>query len=119
MPQATEGNNMSERLDNHEQRINQLETNYGKVMDKIADMEKGQLDLQNTVLKEFSSTKDMLNEQNKLNATLLEQMYGIKTLRITTRKDIWLGLLGGTGVAGILTLVISQWEQILKIIGGQ
>ncbi|MCV9886230.1 hypothetical protein [Metabacillus halosaccharovorans] len=118
MSKAMEENNVSERLDNHEQRINQLETNYGMVMDKIADMEKGQLDLQNTVLKEFSSTKDMLNEQNKLNSTLLEQMYGIKTLRITTRKDIWLGLLGGSGIVGVLSLIISQWQHILKIFGG-
>lgn len=118
MSQATEEINVSERLDNHEQRINKLETNYGLVMEKIADMEKGQLDLQNTVLKEFSSTKDMLNEQNKLNSTLLEQMYGIKTLRITTRKDIWLGLLGGSGVVGILTVIVSEWQQILKIFGG-
>jgi len=118
MSEIVEEFNVSERLDNHEQRINKLETNYGKVMDKIADMEKGQLDLQNTVLKEFSSTKDMLNEQNKLNSTLLEQMYGIKTLKITTRKDIWLGILGGTGVVGVLTLIVSQWNQILKIFGG-
>ena len=81
-------------------------------------MEKMQLQTQNALLAEFSSTKTMLSNQSEMNQKLLEQMYGIKTLKITTRKDIWLGLLGGTGIVGILSLVISQWDNILKMFGG-
>ncbi|RJS60100.1 hypothetical protein [Bacillus sp. PK3_68] len=111
-------NTMADRIDNHEMRISQLETNYGEVIKKIDSMEMGQKDIQNVVLKEFSSTKDMLNTQSAMNQKLLEQMYGIKTLKITTRKDIYIGLLGGSGIIGILALIISSWDQILKIFGG-
>ncbi|UOE54912.1 hypothetical protein [Cytobacillus oceanisediminis] len=107
-----------QRLDDHEERISKLEDNYDKVITKISDMEKVQLQTQNTLLTEFSSTKTMLNDQNTMNQKLLEQMYGIKTLKITTRKDIFLGLLGGTGIVGVLSIVISQWDQITKIFGG-
>ena len=109
---------MPERLDDHEHRIAKLEDNYDKVIAKISDMEKIQLQTQNTLLTEFSSTKTMLTDQNAMNQKLLEQMYGIKTLKITTRKDIFLGLLGGTGIVGVLSLAISQWDNILKIFGG-
>lgn len=107
-----------ERLDNHEKRIVRLELNYGEVIKKIDSMEKGQLQIQNTVLNEFSTTKTMLTDQNTMNQKLLDQLYGIKTLRITTRKDIFLGLLGGSGIVGVLTLIISQWDQIIKMFGG-
>ncbi|MED1942995.1 hypothetical protein [Cytobacillus firmus] len=109
---------MPQRIDDHEKRIGQLEKNYGEVITKISDMEKMQLQTQNTLLTEFSSTKTMLSDQNAINQKLLEQMYGIKTLKITTRKDIYLGLLGGTGIVGVLSLVISQWENIIKLFGG-
>ncbi|WP_148359300.1 hypothetical protein [Peribacillus simplex] len=62
---------MPQRLENHEQRITQF--NYSIVTGKISNMEKMHLANQNVVLKEFSSTKDMLTEQNKANAGLLEQ----------------------------------------------
>jgi hypothetical protein len=81
-------------------------------------MEKGQLQIQNTVLNEFSTTKTMLTDQNTMNQKLLDQLYGIKTLKITTRKDIFIGLLGGSGIVGVLTLIISQWDQIIKMFGG-
>ena len=113
---------MQSIVDNHEKRITQLETNYGEVITKMSDMEKGQLGLSNTVLKEFSSTKEMLVKQNERNDTLLDQMYGIKTLKITTRKDIILGILGGTGlvggIVGILTLVVTNWDTIKSMFGG-
>ncbi|PLR93183.1 hypothetical protein [Bacillus sp. T33-2] len=109
---------MPHRIEDHELRITQLEQNYGKVIEKIDSMERGQVEIQNVVLKEFSTTKDMLTAQNQTNAKLLEQMYGIKTLKITTRKDIFIGLLGGSGIVGILSLVISQWDKIIKMFGG-
>lgn len=103
-------------LENHELRISNLETNYGEVMNKITDMEKVQVDTQNVVLKEFSSTKDMLVQQNNMNTTLLDQMYGIKTLKITSRKDIIVGVVGGTGLVGG---VIAIGTMIVKhFIGG-
>lgn len=109
-------------VENHEKRITQLETNYGEVVTKMSDMEKGQLGLSNTVLKEFSSTKEMLVKQNERNDTLLEQMYGIKTLKITSRKDIIIGVVGGTGIVGgavtILTLVVTNWDTIKTMFGG-
>lgn len=113
-----EADKVVHRIDDHEERITTLERNYGEVINKITNMEKAQVETQNVLLKEFSSTKDMLNNQNQMNQTLLEQMYGIKTLKITTRKDIFIGLLGGSGIVGILTLVISSWDQILKMFGG-
>lgn len=104
---------MPTRLENHEQRITQLESNYGIVTEKISSMEKMQLATQNVVLKEFSSTKDMLTEQNKanaslleqtnkLNSTLLEQMYGIKTAKLTTRADILKAAYGAGGIVGVI-----------------
>lgn len=101
---------MTQRLDNHEQRITQLETNYGEVTEKISNMERMQVDTQNVVLKEFSSTKDMLTEQNKLNGTLLEQMYGIKTAKISTRADILKSAFGAGGIVGIV--LGTAWAAI-------
>lgn len=103
----------AQMLENHELRISNLETNYNEVMQKIVGMEKVQVDTQNVVLKEFSSTKEMLNQQNSRNDTLLEQMYGIKTLKITSRKDIIIGVVGGTGLVGgvvaIITMIIKHY----------
>jgi hypothetical protein len=52
---------MPQRIENHEQRISRLETNYGEVIDKINSMEKGQLEIQNVVLKSSGDQKDLLN----------------------------------------------------------
>ena len=117
-----EEKDMQSIVDNHEKRITQLESNYGEVITRMSDMEKGQLGLSNTVLKEFSSTKEMLTDQNKRNDKLMDQMYGIKTLKISTRKDIIIGILGGTGLIGggvsIVTLVVMNWETVKSMFGG-
>lgn len=110
---------MPERLEDHEVRITKLENNYDSVITKISDMEKMQLQTQNTLLSEFSTTKTMLTSQSNMNQELLKQMYGIKTLKITTRKDIVIGLIGGSGIVGILSVIISQWDNIIKMFGGQ
>ncbi|MGE6611861.1 hypothetical protein ACQKFG_15175 [Peribacillus sp. NPDC076916] len=105
---------MPQRLENHEQRITQLESNYGIVTEKISNMEKMQLSTQNVVLKEFSSTKDMLTEQNKLNATLLEQMYGIKTAKLTSRADVLKAAFGAGGIVGVV--LGTAWGAITYFI---
>lgn len=109
---------MPHRLDNHEERISALEQNYGTLSLKINDLERGQLDMKNTLLTEFSSTKSMLNDQNAMNQRLLEHMYGIQTTKITSKKDIILGLVGGGGIVGVLIGIVAFWEQISNVFGG-
>lgn len=109
-------------LEDHEVRISKLETNYGEVINRITGLEKTQVDTQNVLLKEFSTTKDMLVQQNNRNDTLTEHMYGIKMSKITSRKDIILGVVGGTGIVGagvsIITVIVVNWETVKSMFGG-
>ncbi|AOH53359.1 hypothetical protein ABE28_003265 [Peribacillus muralis] len=113
---------MPQRLDNHEQRISQLETNYGEVINKISSMEKGQLEIQNVVLKSSGDQKDLLNKliEHSLGITVKqEETKGeVSKLKISSRKEIVLGLLGGGGFVGILTAVIAFWGEITNTFGG-
>ncbi|OCA84479.1 hypothetical protein A8F94_17435 [Bacillus sp. FJAT-27225] len=129
-----------DRIENHENRITQLEQNYGKVIEDLgkvreenAQIKHGQVQMENTVLKEFSSQKELTTkllehtleikkiktveegEMNKIRATQEGEI--VKT-KITTRKDLFLGLIGGSGIVGVLTLIISLWDEILKWFGG-
>jgi len=128
---------MPDRIENHETRITQLEQNYGKVIEDLEKVRKeikqGQIQMENTVLKEFSSQKELTTrllehtleikkiktveegEMNKIRAT---QEGEIQKTKITTRKDLLLGLVGGSGIVGVITLVISLWDEIVKLFGG-
>lgn len=131
---------MPERWENHENRITQLELNYGKVIEDLgkvreenAQIKLMQKDMETTVLKEFSSQKDLTNkllehtleikqiktvEEGEINKIRATQEGEIEKTKITTRKDLFLGLLGGTGLVGFVSLVKSNWDVITKLFGG-
>jgi len=117
-----EAGTVPERLDNHEKRIADLEKNYGEVIEKIGNMEKGQLELQNVVLKTAGDQKDLLNKliEHSLGISVKqEETKGeVSKLKINSKKEITLALLGGGGFVGILTAVISFWDKISQIFGG-
>ncbi|WP_409297768.1 hypothetical protein V1498_06885 [Peribacillus sp. SCS-26] len=131
---------MPHRLEDHEKRIGQLELNYGKVIEDLGEVRKenaqikqGQVQIENTVLKEFSSQKELTTkllehtldikklktveegEMNKIRAT---QEGEITKTKITTRKDLFLGLCGGSGIVGLVSFVITKWDNIMKWFGG-
>jgi hypothetical protein len=111
-----------QRLDDHEKRIGELETNYGKVIQKIDSMERGQVELQNIVLKSSGDQKDLLNKliEHSLGISVKqEETKGeVSKLKISSRKEIIIGLIGGGGITGILVSLVAFWEQITKIFGG-
>ncbi|KIL79608.1 hypothetical protein [Bacillus badius] len=117
-----EDDKVAHRIDDHEKRITHLETNYGKVIEKIDSMEKGQIEIQNTVIKSSSDQKDLLNRliEHSLGISLKqEETKGeVSKLKINSRKEIALGLIGGTGISGIIGAVIVFWDQITKAFGG-
>ena len=111
-----------ERLDNHEKRIADLEKNYGEVIEKIGNMEKGQLELQNVILKSAGDQKELLNKliEHSLGITVKqEETKGeVSKLKVNSKKEIILSLLGGGGIVSIIAAVISFWDKITQTFGG-
>lgn len=102
-------------VQDHERRILKLENSY-------EELHKAQQDTKDTIAKEFSTTKDMLVYQQKQNELLLTQSHSIKQQKLTNKKDIILGIIGGGGILGgigtTLTVIIVNWDKIIKIFGG-
>jgi len=122
MPTQEVPQTMEEKFDNHEGRIVALEKNYGEVIEKMGSMEKGQLELQTVILKSSGDQKDLLNKliEHNLGITVKqEETKGeISKLKINSKKEITLALLGGGGIVGIIASIIGFWDKIAQIVGG-
>lgn len=87
-------NNIADQVQDHERRIVELERNQ-------AELKNGMLRIENTVLQESSTQKELLNK-------LVEHHFGIKTKMLDSKTKIVLGLLGSGGLASFITLLF-QW----------
>jgi len=113
---------MEKKVEDHEIRIVALEKNYGEVIERMGNMEKGQLELQNVILKSSGDQKELLNKliEHSLGITVKqEETKGeVSKLKVNSKKEIILSLLGGGGIVSIIAAVISFWDKIAQIIGG-
>lgn len=113
---------LEKRVDDHEKRIADLEKNYGEVIERMGNVETGQLELQNVILKSAGDQKELLNKliEHSLGITVKqEETKGeVSKLKINSKKEITLALLGGGGIVGLITAVISFWDKITQTFGG-
>lgn len=125
---------MPQRLDNHEQRITNLETNYGEVIKEISVIKQGQDQIEKTVLQASSSQKDILVSQNQ---TLLQHLLNInqkqeevkgqvQLTKIAAEKDVKVAklsrqekiLVALLSAPGLLLAAIEYIPKIINSFGG-
>ncbi|MFJ7471107.1 hypothetical protein ACQKML_13590 [Peribacillus frigoritolerans] len=120
---------MPQRLENHEQRITNLETNYGEVIKEISIIKQGQDQIEKTVLQASSSQKDILVSQNQ---TLLQHLLNInqkqeevkgqvQLTKIAAEKDVKVAKLSRQEkiIVALLSapgLLLAAFEYIPKIL---
>lgn len=120
---------MPQRLDNHEQRISQLETNYSEVIKEISIIKQGQDQIEKTVLQASNSQKDILVSQNQtmlqhllsLNQKQEEVKGQVQLTKIAAEKDVKVAKLSRQEkiVVALLSapgLLLAAFEYIPKIL---
>lgn len=120
---------MPQRLDNHEQRISQLETNYGEVIKEISVIKQGQDQIEKTVLQTSNSQKDILVSQNQtmlqhlltINQKQEEVKGQVQLTKIAAEKDVTVAKMSSQEkiLVALLSapgLLLAAFEYIPKII---
>ncbi|MBT2603717.1 hypothetical protein J7E55_11890 [Bacillus sp. ISL-53] len=120
---------MPQRLDNHEQRISQLETNYGEVIKEISIIKQGQDQIEKTVLQTSNSQKDILVSQNQtmlqhlltINQKQEEVKGQVQLTKIAAEKDVTVAKMSSQEkiLVALLSapgLLLAAFEYIPKII---
>lgn len=114
---------MEERVQNHEVRISELERSYGKLDERMTSIEIGQKGIENTILKESSSQKEMVQkvieyaldskltqEKTKSELSVIKETNSadLKKTKVIATKDIIIGLCGTGGIVfGIISLFVN------------
>ncbi|MBT2614113.1 MULTISPECIES: hypothetical protein [unclassified Bacillus (in: firmicutes)] len=120
---------MPQRLENHEQRISQLETNYGEVIKEISVIKQGQDQIEKTVLQTSNSQKDILVSQNQtmlqhlltINQKQEEVKGQVQLTKIAAEKDVTVAKMSSQEkiLVALLSapgLLLAAFEYIPKII---
>ncbi len=120
---------MPQRLENHEQRISQLETNYGEVIKEISIIKQGQDQIEKTVLQTSNSQKDILVSQNQtmlqhlltINQKQEEVKGQVQLTKIAAEKDVTVAKMSSQEkiLVALLSapgLLLAAFEYIPKII---
>lgn len=120
---------MPQRLDNHEQRISQLETNYSEVIKEISIIKQGQDQIEKTVLQTSNSQKDILVSQNQtmlqhlltINQKQEEVKGQVQLTKIAAEKDVTVAKMSSQEkiLVALLSapgLLLAAFEYIPKII---
>ncbi|MBT2647208.1 hypothetical protein J7E52_10815 [Bacillus sp. ISL-34] len=125
---------MPQRLENHEQRISQLETNYGEVIKEISVIKQGQDQIEKTVLQTSNSQKDILVSQNQtmlqhlltINQKQEEVKGQVQLTKIAAEKDVTVAkmskqekvLVALLSAPGLLLAAFEYIPKILNSFGG-
>ncbi len=99
---------MPQRLENHEQRISQLETNYSEVIKEISVIKQGQDQIEKTVLQTSNSQKDILVSQNQ---TMLQHLLTINQKQEEVRGQVQL-----TKIAAEKDVTVAKMSSQEKIL---
>ncbi|MGG4200766.1 hypothetical protein [Peribacillus frigoritolerans] len=125
---------MPQRIENHEQRITNLETNYGEVIKEISIIKQGQDQIEKTVLQTSNSQKDILVSQNQtmlqhlltINQKQEEVKGQVQLTKIAAEKDVKVAklsrqekiLVALLSAPGLLLAAFEYIPKILKSFGG-
>ncbi|CAH0185445.1 hypothetical protein [Peribacillus simplex] len=125
---------MPQRLENHEQRISLLETNYGEVIKEISVIKQGQDQIEKTVLQTSNSQKDILVSQNQtmlqhlltINQKQEEVKGQVQLTKIAAEKDVTVAkmskqekvLVALLSAPGLLLAAFEYIPKILNSFGG-
>ncbi len=120
---------MPQRIENHEQRITNLETNYGEVIKEISIIKQGQDQIEKTVLQTSNSQKDILVSQNQtmlqhlltINQKQEEVKGQVQLTKIAAEKDVTVAKMSSQEkiLVALLSapgLLLAAFEYIPKII---
>ncbi|WHY12594.1 hypothetical protein QNH16_17595 [Peribacillus frigoritolerans] len=99
---------MPQRIENHEQRITNLETNYGEVIKEISIIKQGQDQIEKTVLQTSNSQKDILVSQNQ---TMLQHL-----LTINQKQEEVKGQVQLTKIAAEKDVTVAKMSSQEKIL---
>lgn len=125
---------MPQRIENHEQRISLLETNYGEVIKEISVIKQGQDQIEKTVLQTSNSQKDILVSQNQtmlqhlltINQKQEEVKGQVQLTKIAAEKDVTVAkmskqekvLVALLSAPGLLLAAFEYIPKILNSFGG-
>ncbi len=107
---------MESIVQDHEQRILELEKNYNEVKKEITVVQTSQAKIENMIYKQNTEQRELINkhqkEQSKMFNVLLEHTLGIKKV---DAKEKWklAGVLVGSG-----GLLYAIFEFLQRILGG-
>lgn len=99
---------MPQRIENHEQRITNLETNYGEVIKEISIIKQGQDQIEKTVLQTSNSQKDILVSQNQ---TMLQHL-----LTINQKQEEVKGQVQLTKIAAEKDVTVAKMSKQEKVL---
>lgn len=93
---------MDQRIQDHESRIIALEKNYGEVTTKLLTVENGQLEIKNTILKEFSEAKKLTNK-------MIDHQFKFNKQKLSSKEKIqlaWIAAIStGVGAGGVVAII--------------
>lgn len=104
---------MEKIVQDHENRITELEKNYSEVKREIAVVQASQSKIENMIYRQNTEQRELIDhhqkEQNKMFSTLLTHTLGIKKENHKQKWQLIGALFGGGGVVVLIVELVQKW----------